>query len=99
MPGRRCRLEGTARCGRPRRVSSTNAVRLPRGPTSTKMRNPAPYIASIVSRKRTGRAHCSRASLRTSSGSAGGGAAGGGGEEGGGGRAAGGGARAQGQLV
>ena len=34
-------------------MSATNAQRLPRGPTSTKIRKPRSYIFSIVRSKRT----------------------------------------------
>ena len=75
MPERRCTSEATAQNGRPRRMSSMKAVRLPRGPTSTKTRAPPSCSASMVSRKRTGLVQCSTSSSRICAGSSGYGAA------------------------
>ena len=60
-----------ARWGRPLRMSSTKALRFPRGPTSTKMPTPSEYIASIVFWNSTGLIQCRTATSRIAPRSAG----------------------------
>ena len=57
-PSRPFRSSATARCGRPFRMRPTSPLSTEPGPTSTKTRAPAAYIASICSTKRTGFAIC-----------------------------------------
>ena len=64
-------LVASATWGWSERMSSTKAVRLPDGPTSTKHRTPSATIACTVSRKRTVVDHCAAASLRTAAGASG----------------------------
>jgi hypothetical protein len=58
---------GIAANGRPRRMSSTNADRFPRGPASTNTRTPSAYIFSIIAANSTGDTQWFTANCRTSS--------------------------------
>ena len=64
-------LAGIAANDLPRRMSSTNAERFPRGPHSTNRRTPSANIVSIIRVNSTGRTQWFTASCRIALGSAG----------------------------
>ena len=74
-PGLPLRSRLMARCGRPFRMRPTRPVSTDPAPTSTKVRTPAAYIASMDSTKRTGCAIWLARSARIALASAGYGAA------------------------